>query len=484
MAARSRPQRRIAVTRVAAVLLTWIAAFGGVGCSSSSTTCDPSHCLPGNQCIDDGDGRPQCRLVCASQNDCPENYHCTPTSTGNVDFCAADRTAYKPGPGTWGASCTPSGGIDANPDCDSSQNFACYAQSPTDGNAYCSVYQCASDADCRGGWWCATVNEAPNATRATRTTGSTVTVCQPRTYCAPCTSDVDCWSPTGSSEKCIPDINGQSYCTPVCVSDSNCPIEASCLALDQGGAAVVAEYSTPPATAILRSNTVRLGSPVDVPRHISAGSVNVEGRAYPGTGEALTFQVRLNTAAIAGAQVRFDSTQLSLHDIAIPGLAGLALHPGDRLDCAITYTPGVEPAHPPYPIPTDGLVGGQVTVKVNATLDAAQAGLCVPRAGTCVGDGALCSPCRSDADCPAGVCARATSSTEHFCTVASSVPCTSGSSISSQCPATDEANVPVACTLSAQGDLPASQCVGTVINGLDPSTGGPAYVAGCYTPNR
>jgi hypothetical protein len=471
---------------LAVVALAMAGAFGGTGCSSSPAgPCDSSRCLAGNQCIDDGSGSVQCRLVCTSQSDCPTNYHCTPAPTGNVDFCAADLTAYPAGPGLWGASCNPSGGIATNPDCDSSQGFGCYAQSPTDASAYCTLYGCTADADCRGGWWCATVNQGPNASSASRTIGMTETVCQPRTYCAPCATDVDCWSPSGPAAKCIQDANGQSYCTLQCTSDSNCHLEASCEAVDQGGAAVVAKLSTSPATTVAggASNDIGVGNPVDLPRHISAGTINVAGRAYPGTGEALTLQIRRNKTAIDGAEVRFDSTQLSLHDIAIPGLAGVALVPGDRLDCLMTYTRGVAPTHPPVPIPTDGLPGSALNVTVDATLDGVQSGLCVPRAGVCVGDGGLCAPCRSDGDCSPGICVPATNSTEHFCSVASSARCTSTSS-PDICPATDEAGGPVSCTMSAQGALPANQCVGLVTDGYDAETGTVAYAAGCYTVNR
>jgi hypothetical protein len=485
--AASRPFLRSfgSVGAVAALFLAGAGTGGlGAGCSSSDA-CDSSACLAGNQCIDDGSGTLQCRLVCTSQSDCPANYHCTPDASHKLDFCAADHATYAPGAGTWGASCSPSGGIEGNPDCDSSQGFACYAQSPTDGSAYCTLFNCASDADCRGGWWCATVNQGPNATTASRTMGMTETVCQPRAYCAPCASDVDCWSPNGPPARCIQDGNGQSYCTVECASDSNCHLEASCLALDLGSAPVVAELSTSPATTIHgSSNDVWVGDAVTVARHLSSGSINVAGRAYPGTGEALTVQLEMNKSPIAGAVVRFDSSQLSLHDIPIPSLAGVALAPGDRIDCLLTYTRGVEPPHPPLPIPTDGLVGTSLKVTVQATLDGATSGLCVPRAGVCVGDGALCAPCRSDADCSNGLCVPATNSTERFCSATPSARCTSTTSTANLCPSTDEASVPVACTTAAQGGLPASQCVGIVSDGFDSETGTVSYVAGCYTPNR
>jgi hypothetical protein len=56
----------------------------------------------------------------------------------------------------------------------------------------------------------------------------------------------------------------------------------------------------------------------------------------------------------------------------------------------------------------------------------ATTGLCLPRAGVCVGNGMLCSPCRSDKDCAAGggVCATQEYSGERYCTQKSPTPCT------------------------------------------------------------
>jgi hypothetical protein len=232
---------KLAVLRSALAL---VVAWGAVGACSSKTTvlapgdggttqppCDNTKCLMNNQCIDDGTGNIQCRLQCQSQSDCPFNFHCTANPKA-VTYCAADKTAYMQTKGTWGNSCKPTGGVDNNPDCDFSQAFRCYAQSPTDGNAYCTQLFCNDDTDCKGGWWCATVNYAPNAVQATRSTGQTYTVCKPREYCATCKTDVDCFSPSGIPEHCIPDKNTGFYCAPECQHDSNCNNEAQCATLD------------------------------------------------------------------------------------------------------------------------------------------------------------------------------------------------------------------------------------------------------------
>lgn len=341
-----------------------MAALAASACSSASAPsdagpppCITSECYAGDKCLDDGTGNVQCRLPCASQSDCPPNYTCTEVSTGDV-FCAPDAHTYSSGKGEWGASCNPTGGVDDNPDCDWSQAFRCYATSPTDADAFCTQFFCTSNADCRGGYWCATVNLAPNAENAARSDGQTYTVCKPREYCAPCRYDVDCFNSDGVKEYCIEDVHGGRYCAPECTEDSNCDNEAQCITLNQ--------------------------------------------KAFCSTG--------------AGTCV-----------------------------CAA-----------------------------------------IPR--ECIGDGKLCSPCLSDADCKNGLCVQADYSTEHFCTVKSGVACTVDMTtgvLTDQCPSSDEANVPVGCTTTAdENDIPVNQCIGIVTFGTDSETGEPVTVAGCYTPDR
>lgn len=107
---------------------------------------------------------------------------------------------------------------------------------------------------------------------------------------------------------------------------------------------------------------------------------------------------------------------------------------------------------------------------------------CTPRAGTCVGDGSFCSPCRSDADCPNGLCWSAEYSKEKFCTVKSGKTCTldSNNKLISDCPTKNPApGAVVGCTYpaAAQGE-PLNQCVGYVLQGTGQDQG---YVWGCWS---
>ncbi|MEO6573985.1 MAG: hypothetical protein ABIP89_09110, partial [Polyangiaceae bacterium] len=170
------------------------------GCSATAT-CDDSKCAAGNKCVDDGKNGIACRLICDSQGACPFNFHCTQAkTTAAVTYCTADTAKYTPlDKGQWGAHCDSHGGFDSNPDCASDQNFWCYGQTPTDADAYCTQYQCGSDADCAGGYWCATINNTPDVRTAARSLGAmnVTTVCKKRDYCAPCEADIDCPSVGG-----------------------------------------------------------------------------------------------------------------------------------------------------------------------------------------------------------------------------------------------------------------------------------------------
>ncbi len=108
---------------------------------------------------------------------------------------------------------------------------------------------------------------------------------------------------------------------------------------------------------------------------------------------------------------------------------------------------------------------------------------CTPRAGLCKGDGGLCSPCRSDADCTNGYCVGAYNSPEKFCSVESGVACSisSTNTLVAQCPTTSAATKEITCSLAEfDPDMPASQCIGSVVDGTD-DQGKPAYVPGCWT---
>lgn len=107
---------------------------------------------------------------------------------------------------------------------------------------------------------------------------------------------------------------------------------------------------------------------------------------------------------------------------------------------------------------------------------------CMPNAGTCIGDGNLCSPCRSDADCKNGECLRAYYSTERFCSqrVAScSGACKREMVTTKALPA--EASL--GCTAEPDSVIPPLQCSGLTQLGSD-QKGDPIMLPGCWTRPR
>jgi hypothetical protein len=233
-----------------------LALSGALGCSKGSAGCDSSQCAAGNQCVDDGSGSgPTCHEVCTKQSDCPANWYCNDglASGAPVSWCVQNTSVFAAAAGEWNTPCRASKGEGANPDCNWALGFACYAISPTDANAFCTQFACGADSDCPGGWWCSTQNVGPNATSADATFGKTRTVCLPRTYCAPCKKDLDCYAPAGSTPMhCVPDVTGATFCSPQCGSDTNCPYDSTCIApwkvcTPGAGAACQTDDQCPPA---------------------------------------------------------------------------------------------------------------------------------------------------------------------------------------------------------------------------------------------
>ncbi|HLK36380.1 MAG TPA: hypothetical protein VKU41_06475 [Polyangiaceae bacterium] len=224
------------------------------GCSSSSSGSPCGACATGNECIDDGSGSgPQCHKVCTDQSGCPAGWSCHEgqASGQTKSWCLQD----------WHVSCSPrvaDAGTSANtetdnPACDTAKGFGCYAHSPTDANAFCTKFTCAKDSDCPGGWWCATVNQAPNATTGTASLGQTRNVCTPRTYCSPCTSDADCnWAPDNTPTRCVQTPGGERYCSPQCANNTDCALDATCsvqetICSPAAGSACKSDADCPPA---------------------------------------------------------------------------------------------------------------------------------------------------------------------------------------------------------------------------------------------
>jgi hypothetical protein len=217
-----------------------VAVVSSAACSSNAVVaCDDTKCAAGNKCLP-LNGEVKCRKTCTSNSDatqsCPFGYTCTDTLTGAPPFCVQDQAKLPDGrpiaqkqSGQWGASCVASNGFE-NPGCDGEQGFRCYGVSPTDGDAYCTRYDCTKDEECGKGFWCATINATPSVLSARRTSvGEVRNVCLRRTFCTPCQADLDCPPVLGTPQHCIQDVNGASFCSPECSSSANCAKDAKCV---------------------------------------------------------------------------------------------------------------------------------------------------------------------------------------------------------------------------------------------------------------
>jgi hypothetical protein len=211
------------------------AAAAVVACTTTTVTappagpppCDPTQCAAKNECIPDAQGVSACRIPCAAHTDCPFNTQCL-TSTPQ-SYCVRQTTPIEQKPqGQWGYPCLPSGGLEANPACSVDTGFGCYGAGTTDALAYCTQYDCTADLDCAGGFYCATINNAPNVKTDKRSFGKTRTVCLKRTYCSPCASDFDCAPVDGKPGRCATDDTGAGYCTVACDTTANCRLDAAC----------------------------------------------------------------------------------------------------------------------------------------------------------------------------------------------------------------------------------------------------------------
>jgi len=311
------PARR--VRRVVAVLLA-AAVAGAAACSpGDASTCDSAQCVAGNTCIT--------------------------TAGSSSPYRVINTTTFPDKPGTqFGAPCNPTDGFQNNPACDAADGFWCNASSPLDASAYCTYFGCKADTDCGDGFYCGTENQYPNAASSQIQNGQTVAVCLPRSYCAPCASDIDCAPANAAPQHCLTGTDKATFCAPECHSTSDCALDATCAPYDN--------YSA-----------------------------------------------------------------------------------------------------------------------------------CTPRAGVCKGDGSLCSPCRSDADCAGGYCLLAYNSTEHFCSSKSGITCSYDSTfqIIDQCPSSTTATSSIGCSVpSVEPTYPPNQCLGEVQEGVD-DNGQPEYVEGCWS---
>jgi hypothetical protein len=455
-----RRPRSTVVSALPATVLSFVLAlvaslvFGAAmsACSSSSAaSCTSAGCPKGDACIDDGDG-PRCLRVCTSQSQCTGGTFCNDGQPQS--WCVASTLEVTRGTGQWSTSCSPTGGMNDNPACDSADNFLCYGASPTDATAFCTYFDCLYDGDCPGGWSCATINEAPNVDTVSRSFGATRTACLPRQYCASCKLDHDCSpAPDGSQEHCVGQgTPGGGFCAPQCATSSDCALDATCA--PQWGVCAALRCTADAdcqangsaqvcvAGACQRTCSADSDCPASngMPQHCAVGS----------TGKACAAQACSSD----------DDCPPTLGTFQHCNAGGCTPECGSDADC----DPGAN---------------DQVCIPLS---------VCTPRAGSCEGSGLFCSPCRSDADCAAGggFCVVSTYSKERFC----SQPVQNGTCSSTTgpppggCPSipTGASAQVVACTSTVTDFAPTNQCIGEVTFGT--AQGMTQFDPGCWAQNR
>ncbi len=335
------PARRWARLLAAACMLSPALAAAAVGCNGSSNPsppafcdggfvrtvngvqtceglCTPSACThPGNVCVDN-----LCALPCTADRDCAIGEDCRPATLdggGATQICQKNGRAPIGTPCPSGTECAalppscPDGsncdytqcgggtchidpivcGSDAScragrcddgsrctvPGCtaDKCKPLVCLSSGVGDANAYCSVYDCTSDANCPGGYACKTVRDphpicgapasklpglcgiactasascvtayGPGSTctggycqAACVTAGADPTTtyqqgpfcternaCKLRAACDPCVDDLDCSA--SPSMRCV-SIGAGKYCASNCATDTDCASGFQCTA--------------------------------------------------------------------------------------------------------------------------------------------------------------------------------------------------------------------------------------------------------------
>lgn len=394
-------------------------------------------------------------MSCTQHAQCPTGWYCNDGQPES--WCVPSTLELTRGAGQWGTPCSASDGRDDNPACDAADNFLCFGVSPTDASAFCTYYDCEFDADCPGGWWCATIDDAPDVLTANRSfgAGSTRAVCLPRQYCAPCRVDHDCApAQDGSQQHCVAGAAGAeagSFCAPQCATSGDCPLDAACVL--QWGVCADKRCTSDGDCQASGSGETCVGG--------------VCALACAGDADCPPANAMPQHCA-TGPAGAICAPQACLSDDDCPPTLGTYQHCNAGActpECAsdTDCNPGA---------------GDQTCVALSA---------CLPRAGACKGDGTFCSPCRSDADCSAGYCLVSTYSKERFCSAAltggARCSATTGPSAGGCPPATGDVNYAViACTSASSDFAPADQCIGEVTFGT--VMGQPQYEPGCWTRNR
>ena len=350
----------------------------------------------------------------------------------------------------------------------------------------------------------------PHRVRRIAGTFAVVTVFALATAIGACSSSTTEADPSACADdrcapgnKCLP-LDGETKCRKVCSSNVDpagaCPFGYTCVAPDSGGEpfCVQDEAKLGDGTYITKSDKGQWGAPCNPTGGIENEACDgaqgfscyalspTDGAAY-----CTRFGCESDRNCSAGfecATVNTTPNAQTAKRVAVGEVERVCLRRTYCSTCKADLDCPPVDGRPAHCIADDN---GQTFCSVecasskNCQVEAFCADLgagyktCYPRARRCVGDGTLCSPCRSDADCgDDGACVKGEYTTEKTCAKKSTSSCDSGKGRGS-CPASLEleSKVSVACAGGVFQQIPKDYCHGLYQFGESADVG-------CYTPAR
>jgi hypothetical protein len=303
--------------------------------------------------------------------------------------------------------------------------------------------------------------------------------------------------------RCLP-LNGETKCRKTCSSNidpaAGCPFGYTCVAPDTGGEpfCLQDDAKLEDGTYVKRSDNGQWGAPCNPTGGINNDACDgAQGFLCYATSptDGAAYCTRFGCEADRNCGAGFGCATVNTTPNAerakrstIGEVQQVCLRRAYCSTCAADLDcPPVE-GRPAHCIPDDDgktFCSVECGTSKNCTSEAFCADLgagyktCYPRARRCVGDGSLCSPCRSDADCGEdGACVKGEYTTERTCAKKSASSCNEGKGRGS-CPASVEleSKVSVACAGGLFEQIPKDYCHGLYKFGEGADVG-------CYTPAR
>jgi hypothetical protein len=204
-------------------------------------------------------------VECGNWLACPDQGTCFASQcAGNPTSCVQDEDFCKGDASCVVGKCPDGSGCRVNCTTECGPWLECQTTGEADADAYCTKRDCATDADCIGGYYCGIVRDphqvcgsnppkgdnsfcgetaepcvTPGSDGTSRFEGSLCMLrksCLKRDQAAPCTTDLDCSQL--ESQKCVA-LGGETRCARTCAQSTDCLLDATC---DLGASACVPKF--------------------------------------------------------------------------------------------------------------------------------------------------------------------------------------------------------------------------------------------------